>query len=66
MNINAFLATFGGRAILTALKGAIVEAESVPGNTTVLLHPTGEGLPPLKPSPNSRYPDGHIDSLDKH
>ena len=66
MNINAFQATFGGRAVLAALKGAIVEAESVAGNTAVLLHPTREGLPPLKPLPNSCYPDGYIDSLEKH
>jgi hypothetical protein len=66
MNINAFLATSGGRAILAALKGTIAENENTHGNTSVTPHSTGEGLLPRAPLPKSRYPDGHIESVDKH
>ena len=63
MNINAFLATSGGRAILATLKGAIAETESAPGNTGFPPHALSEGSLPLRPSPNSHYPDGHIEAL---
>jgi gluconolactonase len=65
MNRRAFLATSAAGAVLATTRGAFAETESPPGNTSVPLHASPEGRLPLGPLPNSRYPDGHIESLDK-
>jgi gluconolactonase len=65
MNRRAFLATSAAGGMLATVKGAIAETESPPGNTSVPLHASGEDRLPLGPLPNSRYPDGHIESIDK-
>jgi hypothetical protein len=51
--------------MLATTQGAIAETEGPAGNTSVPLHPTGEGRLPLGPLPNTRYPDEHIEAIDK-
>src|ERR1700729_3846789 len=66
MDRRAFLKTSAAAgAMLATTQGAIAETETIPGNTSVPLHPTGEGRLPLGPLPNSRYPDEHIEVIDK-
>src|ERR1700691_2752939 len=66
MDRRAFLKTSAAAgAMLAPTQGAIAETESPPGNTSVPLHATGEGRLPLGPLPNSRYPDEHIEVIDK-
>src|ERR1700676_1889930 len=66
MDRRAFLTTSAAAgAMLATTRGAIAETEAVPGNTSVPLHPTGEGRLPLGPLPNTRYPDEHIEVIDK-
>ena len=66
MDRRAFLKTSAAAgAMLATTQGAIAETESPPGNTSVPLHPTGEGRFPLGPLPNTRYPDEHIEVIDK-
>src|SRR5579863_4205699 len=65
MDRRAFLATSAAGAMLATTRGAIAETESPPVNTSVPLHPTGEGRLPLGPLPNTRYPDEHIEVIDK-
>ena len=65
MDRRAFLATSAAGAMLATTRGAIAETESPPGNTSVPLHPTGEGRLPLGPLPNTLYPDEHIEAIDK-
>src|SRR6202167_1210326 len=66
MDRRAFLKTSAAAgAMLATTQGAIAETESPPGNTSVPLHATGEGRLPLGPLPTSRYPDEHIEVIDK-
>jgi gluconolactonase len=66
MDRRAFLKTSAAAgAMLATTQGALAETESPPGNTSVPLHATSESRLPLGPLPNTRYPDGHIESLDK-
>src|ERR1700691_5958304 len=66
MDRRAFLRTSAAAgAMLATTQGAIAETESIPGNTSVPLNPTGEGRLPLGPLPNTRYPDEHIEAIDK-
>jgi gluconolactonase len=65
MNRRAFLATSAAGAMLATVKGAIAETEGPPGETGVLVHPSSEAKLPLGVLPNTRYPDVHIESLDK-
>src|ERR1700723_2672773 len=66
MDRRAFLKTSAAAgAMLATTRGAIAETESPPGNTSVPLHATGEERLPLGPLPNSRYPDEHIEVIDK-
>src|ERR1700728_5250426 len=66
MDRRAFLKTSAAAgAMLATVNGAIAETESPPGNTSVPLHATGEDRLPLGPLPNTRYPDPHIEALDK-
>src|ERR1700722_7302800 len=66
MDRRAFLRTSAAAgAMLATTQGAIAETETIPGNTSVPLHPTGEGRLPLGPLPNSRYPDHPIEGIDK-
>ena len=65
MDRRAFLKTSAAAgAMLATTQGAIAETESIPGNTSVPLHPTGEGRFPLGPLPNTRYPDEHIEVIE--
>ena len=66
MDRRAFLATSAAAgAMLATTKGAIAETEGPAGETGVLLHPSSEAKLPLGPLPNTRYPDAHIEVLDK-
>ncbi len=66
MDRRAFLKTSAAAgAMLATTQGAIAETEGPAGNTSVPLHPTGEGRLPLGPLPNTRYPDEHIEAIDK-
>ncbi len=65
MDRRAFLATSAAGAMLATVKGAIAETEGPPGETGVLVHPSSEAKLPLGPLPNTRYPDTHIEALDK-
>jgi len=65
MNRRAFLAASAATATAATLKVAAAATEGPFGETGVGLPlPRGEGLP-LGPLPNSRYPDVHIEALDK-
>jgi gluconolactonase len=63
MNRRAFLAASAATATAAAVKAAGAVTEGPFGETGVPLNPS-EPLP-LGPLPNSRYPDTHIESLDK-
>jgi gluconolactonase len=66
MDRRAFLKTSAAAgAMLATTQAAIAETEGPAGNTSVPLHPTGEGRLPLGPLPNTRYPDEHIEVIDK-
>jgi gluconolactonase len=62
MNRRAFLAASAATATAATLKLAAAATEGPFGETGVPM--PGEKLP-LGPLPNSRYPDGHIESIDK-
>jgi gluconolactonase len=65
MNRRAFMAASAATATAATLKVAVAATEGPFGETGVGLPvPPSEQLP-LGPLPNSRYPDGHIESLDK-
>src|SRR3954451_17263518 len=63
MNRRAFLAASAATATAAAAKAAGAATEGPFGETGVPLR-ASEKLP-LGPLPNSRYPDTHIESLDK-
>ena len=63
MNRRSFLAATAATATAAAAKAANAATEGPFGETGVPLRDT-EPLP-LGPLPNSRYPDTHIESLDK-
>jgi gluconolactonase len=66
MDRRAFLATSAAAgAMLATGKGAIAETERPAGETGVVLPASSEAKLPLGPLPNTRYPDTHIESLDK-
>ena len=65
MNRRAFLATSAAAATATTLKVAAAATEGPFGETGVPLPVPGFERLPLGPLPNSRYPDVHIESLDK-
>jgi gluconolactonase len=65
MNRRNFMAASAATATAATLKVAAAATEGPFGETGVGLPvPPGEQLP-LGPLPNSRYPDAHIESLDK-
>jgi len=65
MNRRSFLAATAATAATATL--GVAGAATVPpmGETGVPVVPTGDLLLPLGPLPGSRYPDPHIESLDK-
>ncbi len=63
MNRRAFLAASAATATATAVGSGNAATEGPLGETGVPLWPS-EKLP-LGPLPNSRYPDTHIEALDK-
>jgi gluconolactonase len=66
MNRRAFLKTSAAAgAMLATAKAAIAETERPAGETGVALPASPEARLPLGPLPNTRYPDTHIESLDK-
>jgi gluconolactonase len=66
MNRRAFLKTSAAAgAMLATVKGASAETERPAGETGVALPASSEARLPLGPLPNTRYPDTHIESLDK-
>src|ERR1035437_10373969 len=65
MNRRAFLATTAAGAMLATVKGATAETEGPLGETGVLVPSSSAAKLPLGVLPNSRYPDSHIESLDK-
>src|SRR6185437_10415029 len=66
MDRRAFLKTSAAAgAMLATTNGAIAETERPQGETGVPLHASSEAKLPLGPLPNTRYPDTHIESLDK-
>ena len=65
MNRRLFLAASTATATAAALKTAAAATEPVLGETGDPLHPTGDLRMPLGPLPGSRYPDPHIEILDK-
>jgi gluconolactonase len=66
MNRRAFLKTSAAAgAMLATAKDAIAETERPAGETGVALPASSEARLPLGPLPNTRYPDTHIESLDK-
>ena len=65
MNRRLFLAASTATATAAALKTAAAVTEPVLGETGDPLHPTGDLRMPLGPLPGSRYPDPHIEALDK-
>ena len=65
MDRRAFLTASAAAATAVTLKVAAAASEGPFGATAAPLPvPQAEKLP-LGPLPNSRYPDGHIESLDK-
>jgi hypothetical protein len=65
MNRRAFMAASAATATAATLRVATAATEGPFGETGVGLPvPPHEHLP-LGPLPSSRYPDGHIESLDK-
>jgi gluconolactonase len=65
MNCRAFLATSAAAATATTLKVAAAATEGPFGETAVPLPVPGYERLPLGPLADSRYPDKHIESLDK-
>src|ERR1700676_4007010 len=66
MDRRAFLATSAAAgAMLATTRGAIAETERPAGETGVVLPASSEARLPLGVLPNTRYPDTHIESLDK-
>jgi len=65
MNRRLFLAASTATAAATALKVAAATTEPMLGETGVPLRATGDLHLPLGPLPGSRYPDPHIEALDK-
>jgi gluconolactonase len=66
MDRRAFLATSAAAgAMLATARGAIAETERPAGETGVVLPASPEAKLPLGVLPNTRYPDTHIESLDK-
>ena len=66
MDRRAFLATSAATgAMLATTRGAIAETERPAGETGVVLPASSEARLPLGVLPNTRYPDTHIESLDK-
>jgi hypothetical protein len=66
MDRRAFLATSAAAgAMLATTRGAIAETERPAGETGVVLPASSEAKLPLGVLPNTRYPDTHIESLDK-
>src|ERR1700676_5075740 len=66
MDRRAFLATSAAAgAMLATTRGAIAETERPAGETGVVLPASPEAKLPLGVLPNTRYPDTHIESLDK-
>ena len=65
MNRRLFLAASTATAAATALKAAAATTEPLLGETGVPLRATGDLHLPLGPLPGSRYPDPHIEALDK-
>ena len=65
MDRRAFLATSAAGAMLATVKGAMAETERPVGETGVPLHGSSEARLPLGVLPNTRYPDTHIELIDK-
>jgi gluconolactonase len=65
MDRRAFLAISTAGAMATTLKGAAAATEGPFGETGVLVPTSSAARLPLGTLPNSRYPDSHIESLDK-
>jgi gluconolactonase len=65
MDRRAFLATSAAGAMLATVKGAMAETERPVGETAVPLHASSEARLPLGVLPNTRYPDTHIELIDK-
>src|ERR1700755_147001 len=65
MDRRTFLTTSAAGAMLASVKGAIAETERPGGENGVALPATADARLPLGPLPNTRYPDTHIESLDK-
>jgi SMP-30/gluconolaconase/LRE-like protein len=66
MDRRAFLTTSAAAgAMLATTGGAIAETERPAGETGVVLPTSSEAKLPLGVLPNTRYPDTHIESLDK-
>src|SRR5580693_666579 len=65
MDRRAFLALSTAGAMATTLKSATAATEGPFGETGVPLQPSSTAKLPLGPLPNTRYPDTHIESLDK-
>lgn len=65
MDRRAFLALSTAGAMATTLKGATAATEGPFGETGVLVPSSPTARLPLGPLPNTRYPDSHIESLDK-
>ena len=65
MNRRAFLATSAASATAATLNAAAAATEGPFGETGVPLAVRGSERLPLGPLPGSRYPDPHIEALDK-
>jgi gluconolactonase len=65
MKRRAFLAASAAAATAVTLKVAAAATEGPFGATAAPLPVTGSDRLPLGPLPNSRYPDSHIEALDK-
>jgi gluconolactonase len=65
MDRRAFLAASTAGAMAATLKGAAAATEGPLGETGVTLPTSPAARFPLGPLPNSRYPDPHVESLDK-
>jgi gluconolactonase len=65
MDRRAFLALSTAGAMATTLKSATAATEGPFGETGVLVPSSPTARLPLGPLPDTRYPDTHIESLDK-
>jgi gluconolactonase len=65
MDRRAFLATSAAGAMLATVRGAMAETERPVGETGVPLPASSAARLPLGPLPNTRYPDTHIETIDK-